>query len=59
MPAARKLGKRVAPVEKRYLLANMRSPASPRIGTVSLGSLAWSFGIPSKNVLERRCFGWS
>jgi len=42
MSAARKLGKRAAPVEKRYFVANMRSPASPRIGTAPLWSLAWS-----------------
>jgi hypothetical protein len=31
-----------ARVEKRYFVANLRLPASPRIGTVSLWSLAWS-----------------
>jgi len=41
MSVARKLGKRAAPVEKRYFVANMRSPASPRIGTVSL----WLLGM--------------
>jgi hypothetical protein len=28
MPAARKLGKRAAQVERRYFVANMRSPAA-------------------------------
>ena len=42
MSAARKLGKRAAPVEKRYFVANKRSPASPRIGPgrVLVGALA-------------------
>ncbi len=38
MSATRKLGKRAAMVEKRYFVANMRSPTSPPIGTVSLWS---------------------
>jgi hypothetical protein len=42
MSAARQLGKRAAPVEKRYFVANTRSPASARIGTAPLWSLAWS-----------------
>jgi hypothetical protein len=39
MSVARKLGKWAVPVEERYFVANMRSSALPRIGTVS----PWSF----------------